>query len=95
MIYNNVVITVQDPEDTETVAKLLDECALLSKAEPGCERFEVYQSQTNRQLFFLIERWGTQDQLDAHREAHAFKDIYVPRVLPLVSREPHPSDLIS
>lgn len=91
MIYNNVVLNVSDSSDVETVKELLKECGDLSKKEPGCERFEIYQSQVDTQQFFLIERWGTQDQLDAHREAHAFKNIYVPKVLPLVSRFPHPS----
>lgn len=94
MIYNNVVINVLDPDDTDTVIRLLKECADLSREEPGCARFEVYQSQSDPQQFFLIERWGNQQQLDAHREAHAFKNIYVPKVLPLVNRTPHPSDLI-
>ncbi len=94
MIYNNVVINVLEAQHTEIVSQLLRECAVLSRQEPGCSRFEVYQSQSDPQQFFLIERWGTQAQLDAHREAHAFKNIYVPRVLPLVNRTPHPSDLI-
>lgn len=92
MIYNNVVLNVTNAQDVETVKTLLEECGALSKAEPGCERFEIYQSQVDRQQFFLIERWGNQNQLDNHREAHAFKNIYVPKVLPLVSRLPHPSD---
>lgn len=92
MIYNNVVLNVSNSDDVETVKGLLKECGDLSKKEPGCERFEIYQSQVDKQQFFLIERWGNQEQLDAHREAHAFKNIYVPHVLPLVSRFPHPSD---
>ena len=92
MIYNNVLLNVTNSEDVETVKNLLEKCGALSLKEPGCERFEVYQSQIDRQQFFLIERWGNQAQLDAHREAHAFKNIYVPQVLPLVSRFPHPSD---
>ncbi|MCY3886015.1 MAG: putative quinol monooxygenase [Gammaproteobacteria bacterium] len=92
MIYNNVLLNVTNSEDVETVKNLLEECGALSLKEAGCERFEVYQSQTDRQQFFLIERWRDQAHLDAHREMHAFKNIYVPQVLPLVSRFPHPSD---
>ena len=54
MIYNNVLLTVKNESDIETVAELLQEQCRLSREEPGCERFEVYQSQNNRSLFILV-----------------------------------------
>ncbi|MDP6534983.1 MAG: antibiotic biosynthesis monooxygenase [Gammaproteobacteria bacterium] len=57
-------------------------------------RFEVYHSQADQQQFLLVEQWETQEDLDRHREAKAFTELYIPRVIPLVSRVPHPSDLI-
>jgi quinol monooxygenase YgiN len=94
MIFNNVVLTVTRESDISSVTELLAEQARLSRTEPGCARFEVYHSQTNPHFFMLIEQWESQDHLDRHREAKAFQELYVPKVIPLVTREPHPSDLI-
>jgi len=88
-IYNNVVLTVKSTSDIPTVAEKLTALATASLQEPGCERFEVYHSDTEPTLFMLIERWSSQQALDAHREASAFQEIYIPSVIPLVSRSPH------
>jgi autoinducer 2-degrading protein len=94
MIYGNILLTVKDPANIETVAELLQEQARLSREEPGCERFEVYHSQADRQVFLLVERWESQAALDAHREAWAYLNVYQPKVIPLVDRVAHLSDLI-
>jgi quinol monooxygenase YgiN len=94
MIYNNVLLTVKNESDIETVAELLQEQCRLSREEPGCERFEVYQSQNNRSLFILVEQWESAEHLDAHREAKSSQTIYKPKVIPLVDRVPHPSDRV-
>ena len=94
MIYNNVILEVAKQTDIETIRVLLRRQGELSRQEPGCSRFEVYQSQTERSLFMLIEQWETSADLEMHREATAFKEIYEPQVLPLVKRVPHPSDLV-
>ncbi|MCH2334474.1 MAG: putative quinol monooxygenase [Pseudomonadales bacterium] len=94
MIYNNVILEVIKEADIDTVRALLRRQGELSRQEPGCSRFEVYQSQTEQSLFMLIEQWETLAHLEAHREATAFKEIYEPRILPRVERVPHPSDLV-
>jgi len=94
MIYNNVMLTVTKASDVDEVKILLQEQARLSSAEQGCMRFEVYHSQADQQQFLLVEQWETQEHLDRHREAKAFTELYIPRVIPLVSRVPHPSDLL-
>lgn len=94
MIYGNILLTVKDPANIEAVAELLQEQARLSREEPGCERFEVYHSQADRQVFLLVERWESQAALDAHREAWAYLNVYQPKVIPLVDRVAHVSDLI-
>lgn len=91
MIYNNVILRVESDRDVEAVKSLLKRCARLSREEPGCERFEVYQSNEEPQLFFLIEHWESQEALDRHREQYAFQEIYMPSVLPKATRVPHPS----
>jgi quinol monooxygenase YgiN len=95
MIYVNVILTAKNESDVAKIKELLTEQAALSRAEPGCERFEVYQSESDKKLFILIERWDTQEDLDRHRKAKAFVEIYEPKVLPLVERIPHPSELVS
>ena len=95
MIYLQVILTVKDDADVATVGELLEEQARRSREEPGCVRFEVYQSREDPRVYILSERWESQEDLDRHREAAAFTELYVPRVIPLVDRTPHPSNLIS
>lgn len=94
MIYNNVILTVTQASDVDLVKTLLSEQARLSAEEPGCVRFEVYHSQTDRQQFLLVEQWQSQQDLDQHKQAKAFTELYIPKVIPLVTRVPHPADLV-
>lgn len=95
MIYLNVLLTVQNEADVDTVRSLLAEAGRLSREEPGCLRFEVYHSQADPKRFMLCEHWESQAALDQHRRAKAYGEIYQPQVLPLVAREPHPSTLVT
>lgn len=90
MISIHVSLNVRNQSDIKTVADLLAEHARLSRGEPGCLRFELYQSNLDPHTFFLLEAWESQAVLDVHREAEAFQTIYAPRVLPLVDRAAHP-----
>ena len=94
MIYANIVLTVQNEEDVAEIRELLREQGRLSRAEPGCLRYEVYQSQADPKVFMLYERWESSAALDVHRTAKAYTEIYKPKVLPRVTRVAHPSDLI-
>jgi quinol monooxygenase YgiN len=94
MLYLNVLLTVKNPADVEAVKALLQEAAGHSRQEAGCERFEVYQSTTDATKFFLNEHWTDQAAIDGHRQGHAYTQIYQPRVIPLVLREGHPSNLL-
>lgn len=91
MIYNNVTLTVTDEANIEKVSALLADLAQSSLTEAGCVRFDVFHSASDLQFFLLIEEWETDGHLAAHKEAPAFAEVYVPNVLPLVSRTPHPS----
>lgn len=95
VVYNNVLLRIKDRKHIDEVLELMKECTELVHQEPGFIRFEVYQSTADECLLFLMERWESQHDLDRHRESKAFKEIYVPRVLPLADREPHISNLIS
>jgi quinol monooxygenase YgiN len=94
VIYLHVWLKVKEAGDIEQVRGLLAEQGRLSRAEPGCLRFEVYQSQNDAARFLLCERWESQAALDEHRKAKAYTTIYQPQVLPRVDREPHPSNLV-
>lgn len=90
----NVVLTALNEADVPELGELLAEQGRLSRAEPGCLRFEVYHSQSNPLVFLLVERWETLAAWEVHREGRAVKEIYVPKVLPRVERVPHISTLL-
>lgn len=95
MIYLNVLLTVKLESDIDKVKSVLIRLTAAARNEPGCVRFEIYQSLTDRRHFTLVERWETQAHLDQHRVAPAFTELYVPVVLPLVERTPHPGELLA
>lgn len=94
MIYANIWLTVKDPADVAEISELLREQCRLSREEPGCERFEVYQSKNEPRTFLLVERWASAAHLDAHRLAKAYTTVYAPKVLPRVDRVAHPCELL-
>lgn len=94
MIYLNVILTVKDRQDIETVKKLLIEAAQHSRQEAGCARFEVYHSTADDTKFMLNEHWESQEAVDGHRQGYPYTQIYQPKVIPLVTREGHPSNLL-
>ena len=89
MIDITVILTIRNPDDLPTVRSLLAEHGTLSRAEPGCLRFEAYESTTVANTIVLVERWEDQASLDVHRLAPGFTTIYAPKVLPLVNRVAH------
>ena len=79
MICMNIILTVKDERDIEVVRDLLYEAMRKSRNESGCERFDVYHSQTEANRFTMVEHWSSQEALDAHRQAEAYTTIYKPR----------------
>ena len=94
MICMKIILTVQEDHKIEVVRDLLCEAMRKSRNEPGCERFDVYQSQSKPNQFTMIEHWSSQEALDAHRQAEAYTTIYKPQVIPLVERVGHPVMLL-
>ena len=94
MLYLNILLTVKDNTDAPKVRDLLAEAGRLSRTESGCVRWEAYQSNNDESRFVLHEGWESAAALDEHRKAQAYTTIYQPQVLPLVTREPHPSTLL-
>ncbi len=89
MIDLTVVLTAKDLASVSELRSLLALQVQLSRAEPGCIRFEAFESNSVPGTFILIERWESQAALDEHRTAKGFTTIYAPKVLPLVDRVPH------
>jgi quinol monooxygenase YgiN len=54
MIYNNVILKARDSGNIETLKKLLTAQAEASLTEQGCERFEVYHSESEPEVFILV-----------------------------------------
>jgi quinol monooxygenase YgiN len=95
MIYLNVWLTVTERTDIQVVESLLTQAAELSRAEPGCARFEVYHSTADESRFLLNEHWENQAAIDEHRKGVPYTQIYQPQILPRVTREGHPCTLVS
>ena len=89
MIDLTVILTAKDPAHMAELRSLLAQQVQLSRAEPGCIRFEAFESGSVSGTFILIERWESQAALDEHRKATGFTTIYAPKVIPLVDRVPH------
>ena len=94
MLYINVQLRVKDSADIARVGDLLTAHCRLSRAEPGCVRFDVYHSQSDLAVYLLCEHWETEASLEQHRLATGYVTIYKPQVIPLVDRTPHPCDLL-
>lgn len=90
----NVQLRVKEESQIPLVRELMIRMGQLSRAEPGCLRYEVCHSQSDRSRFLLCERWESQGAWEHHRTLPPFKEIYEPRVMPLVDREPHIADLL-
>jgi len=89
MICIHVTSTVCDENDVGKIGELLAEHARLSRAEPGCLRFELYHSESDPKVFLVGEHWESQDVLDTHRTAKGYLEIYKPQILPCVERVAH------
>ena len=94
MFHIHVWLTVKEAADVAEVRSLLADACRLSREEQGCSGFEVFHSQNDQQKFLLCERWESEQAWKDHRNEKAFTEIYEPKVLPLVEREPHISELI-
>jgi len=85
----NVWVKVKDPVRVAEVATHLTEAARSSRTEPGCQQFDLYQSQADISRFLLVEGWESEQAWQAHRQAAAYTQIYQPLVLPHVERDGH------
>jgi len=89
MIDLTVILTAKDIGQVSEIRELLATQVNLSRDEPGCMRFDAFESQTAPGTFIIVERWESQTALDQHRKAKAILTVYVPKILPLVERSLH------
>lgn len=89
MVDLTVVLSAKDQASLPELRRLLAMQVNLSRDEPGCIRFEAFESQSVSATFILIERWESQAALDVHRTAIGFTTVYASQVLPLVERVAH------
>lgn len=45
-----------------------------SRANPGCEQFELMRDQENPDRFSFIEKWHSNEAVDQHTETPYFRD---------------------
>lgn len=84
-----VVLTAKDLGSLTELRELMAAQVALSREEPGCVRFEAFESQTVPGTIIVVERWASQAVLDQHRQAKAITTVYIPKILPLVERVLH------
>jgi quinol monooxygenase YgiN len=54
------------PQHTNDFIKLMKSHAELSRAEDGCQQFDVLQAQDDPNKIFFVESWRDQAALDVH-----------------------------
>lgn len=94
MFATNVILTVKNEADIPVVSDLLRKCGQMSRSEPGCRQYDVCHSQSDPKVFLLIERWESKEAWEVHRTAEAYVTLYQPKVIPLVDRVAHISDIL-
>ena len=52
-----------NPDRVADFKRAFDRCAVETLKEPGCLKYEIYQSYNDTTLFFLLEKWQ-------HKQAH-------------------------
>ncbi len=74
----NVVAVLKAKAGSEAVLQdALAELVAPTRAEDGCISYELFRSASDSSTFITVERWRSQDDLDAHMQtahiAHALQ----------------------
>lgn len=85
-----VTLIAKSPDNIEPLTDALARMRPVCLAEPGCIDWNAYHSQEMPDRFFLVEEWETKAHWEAHGDLSAIQDIYLPEVLPRITREVHP-----
>ena len=69
------------PQHADDFIKLMKNHAALSRAEDGCQQFDVLQAQDDPNKIFFVEAWRDQAALDTHSKVSRMEEnraIYTP-----------------
>jgi quinol monooxygenase YgiN len=86
-----VIVTVTGSGEVDTVLEAFTKMRPMCLREPGCVSWDAYHSEADPQRFVLVERWESEEAHRAHGELAAIQQVYLPVVLPRISREVHHS----
>ncbi|MDO9354798.1 MAG: putative quinol monooxygenase [Solirubrobacteraceae bacterium] len=65
---NVVALLTAKPGSEDVVSGALTKLAAATREEEGCVSYELLVSQADPSTFITIERWRSQDDLDAHMQ---------------------------
>ncbi|MEA3512266.1 MAG: putative quinol monooxygenase [Campylobacterota bacterium] len=57
----------------DKMKELLSAMVIPSKAEDGCEFYEIVQYENNRRKFMAVETWRDEKALDGHKASEHYK----------------------
>ena len=91
-IANNLILQAKE-DQVKTVKALLNTLVEQSLLEKGCQKFELYQYDLQRQHFVIVEIWKSEKSYQAHMESPSYKKIWVEVEALLDQQERHPLKL--
>jgi quinol monooxygenase YgiN len=74
-----VVVTAYVSLKPESIVSALNACSVVrvaSIAEPGCERYDFFQSPDDATKVVFVEEWTSKGHLDTHFEQAAFQTFF-------------------
>lgn len=74
-----IVLTAYVSLQTDKIDLALNACRTVRAAsltEPGCERYDFFQSPDDATKLVFVEEWSTKQDLDTHFEQAAFNDFF-------------------
>lgn len=74
-----IVLTAYVTLKFECVAAALEACRIVrghSVLEPGCDRYDFFQSPDDATKVVFVEEWASKAALDTHFEQAAFKEFF-------------------
>jgi quinol monooxygenase YgiN len=66
---NVVAVITAKPGEEDTVRQALQALVEPTRAEDGCVSYELFDSLADSSAFVTIEKWRSQDALDAHMKS--------------------------
>ena len=74
VIANQIIIEAVDGK-AQALKPLLNALVEATVTEQGCQKYELYQLDEDREVFFIIEIWGNEKRYKAHLENEHFQEL--------------------